>query len=307
MIGWVGCSAPPADPQQNQSVRLVPVAQAAPPGLRSAAPGPASLQAVTIAPRPHPLEALAPVELGQRVRTRLAELGPVSMGQPNRGQLFNAVQLQESAAIEVIHPERAFGTQETIDFIERAVASVRRQFPDTRPMLVGDISREKGGWLRPHRSHQSGRDVDLGYYYTGESRWYDRAKAENLDRARTWALVRALISETDVEYIFMGRSVQQLLRAHAESLGESSDFLDEVFQTPKNKRTIVRHRIGHETHLHVRFYNNLAERSGELVSSVLHPPRRKAAPRPKAKGKKATARARKAPARAAAKKPRSKR
>jgi penicillin-insensitive murein endopeptidase len=135
---------------------------------------------------------------------------------------------------------------------------------------VGDISARAGGHLEPHISHQSGRDVDLGFYYTTPGRWYMAANAANLDLDRTWALIRALVIETDVQLILVDRKLLALLRAHAERIGEDPAWLDSLFGGPTSTTwPILRHADGHGTHLHVRFYNPVAQETGRRLYPAL--------------------------------------
>jgi penicillin-insensitive murein endopeptidase len=135
---------------------------------------------------------------------------------------------------------------------------------------IGHISGPSGGFLRPHRSHQSGRDVDLGYYYQDGGQWYLAANATSLDRGRTWALVRALITETDVHFIFIDHSIQGLLREYAEGLGEDPNWLDDVFRgRGAAGAALIRHAPGHRTHLHVRFYSPVAQETARRSHSAM--------------------------------------
>jgi murein endopeptidase len=187
-------------------------------------------------------------------------LGAIAIGRPNRGALFNAVQLSNDDPrwkLEV--PEQSFGTEETVRAIEAAIAEVNRLFPGTRALSVGHLSSKHGGWLRPHRSHQNGRDVDLGFYYIDDSPWYRKATMDNLDVPRTWALLSALERAGGLEYAFLDRSLHQVLRKHAESIGESAEFLQHMFDGPLPQRgPTIRHARGHLTHLHVRFTSPIA-------------------------------------------------
>jgi penicillin-insensitive murein endopeptidase len=192
-------------------------------------------------------------------------LASLSFGEPNRGSLLNAVQMPEDERWETIAPERAWATQETVEFLRHAIESVHQQYPDTPKVLIGDLSQKYGGFLRRHRSHQSGRDADIGYIYKDGAKWYTRVTVDNLDRERTWSFVKALISETDVEYIFMARYVQDLLREYAEQVENDAAWLDEVFQSVGRRNTLIRNTWGHATHMHVRFYNNLATNVGSLT------------------------------------------
>ena len=221
------------------------------------APAPAPPPAPPRCPPEPPLEIRAiavppPLELARLVREDPGRLGSASIGTPTRGRLWGAVELVASEGIEPAgdHP---FGTEAVVRSIERAVREVRRCFPDTPKLHVGDISRKEGGWLKPHKSHQAGLDADIGYYYLGGAAWYQQAGAANLDRARTWALVRALVESENVEMIFMDRAVQRLLREHAATIDEG-DRADTLFEGEEHRRdAVIRHASGHGGHFHVRF------------------------------------------------------
>src|SRR5690606_1872403 len=145
-----------------------------------------------------------------------------------------------------------------------------------------------------HRSHQSGRDVDLGYYYLDGPRWYAPAVAENLDRPRTWALLMGLLTQGNVEYIFITRNVQELLLEHARSIDVDEAWLAELFDAaapppaskprkaaqsakagrrappaPAAPQPVIRHRWGHHTHLHVRFFSDAACETGRRTFQLL--------------------------------------
>lgn len=181
-----------------------------------------------------------------------AWVGSVSLGKPTRGALVFGVALEAGPDIERAggYP---WGTAETVRSIRRAAQAVRRCFPRSPRLVVGDLSREHGGFLSPHRSHQSGLDADLGYFFKGPSVWYQRATPKTLDVARTYALVRALIAGGDVDTIFIDASLQRALKSYGESLPEALRPGPDWFQTPTRKDTLIRHAWGHATHLHVRF------------------------------------------------------
>lgn len=219
----------------------------------------------------------APVEPGHEAEP---ETGPVSLsiGSPDAGLLVNPVALPESAFWTIRNPVETYGTAETITYIQRAIETVQLQFPDSPPLVVGDISRADGGRLNRHKSHQSGRDVDLGFYYRlGTAGDFRSADARNLDVPRTWALVKALAAETDVERIFVDRSIQRLLQAQARELGEEAWFDDLAGRARHGRDAILQHERRHRDHLHVRFYNPLAQECArrnhrDLVARGVLPP-----------------------------------
>jgi len=197
--------------------------------------------------------------LAARVSQDLSSLGSMSVGAPNNGRLVSAMRVESNAYFDVVTTQAPYGTEETLRYLEAAVRQVHAEFPDTPPVHVGDISREKGGHLSPHKSHQSGRDVDLGFFYRDEHKWYRRGTAQNLDLPRTWALLRALVTETDVEMVLLDRSISSLLEKYAAEHGESQAWLQQIFRGDASRPAIVRHARGHGTHLHIRFYNPVAE------------------------------------------------
>jgi penicillin-insensitive murein endopeptidase len=219
---------------------------------------------------PHPLDAVSQDEIERRLRSDRRSLGSMSIGLPNSGRLINAVQLPESPYWERVAPYAAWATSETVDYLTAALAKVRAQYPDSGKLFVGDISAERGGYLAPHLSHQSGRDVDIGFFYRKDAGWYRRANIDNLDRERTWAFVRALITDTDVRFILIDRSLQPLLREYAESIGEDRAWLDAVFRgTGTLRGAVIRHAPGHATHIHIRFDAPVAQETARLCYAAL--------------------------------------
>ncbi len=210
-------------------------------------------------------------EIATKVLDDLGSLGSMSLGKPNAGALVNGVQMPAGERWEIVSDLRAWATQETIDYLVTAVDAVHEAHPGAHKLSIGHLSKEKGGRLYPHRSHQSGRDIDIGYYYVPEkAEWYRPATKQTLDFARSWALVKAFVVRTDVEMIFMDRSVQKMLKAYALSLGEDPTWLDSIFQyKSRHQEPIVRHTYGHKTHLHVRFYNPRAQTLGVRAYDAL--------------------------------------
>jgi penicillin-insensitive murein endopeptidase len=197
-------------------------------------------------------------------------VGSMSIGAANRGSLFNGVPMPESERWKVEHPEFAFGTQETIDGVTHAINAVNDLFPDTPKLHIGHIARARGGWLSPHRSHQSGRDVDIGFYYRGQSAWYLKATAENFDVQRNWALLSALLKTSPIEYVFIDRSLQEALRAEAVAVGESPLLIRDAFDgIPGKTQPLVRHRWGHDEHMHVRFHSAVAVENAARARAFL--------------------------------------
>jgi penicillin-insensitive murein endopeptidase len=228
---------------------------------------------------PLPFADLRDADLEAKLRADIGALGSMSVGRTNGGALVAGVRMPDGENWEVVHPALAWGTRETVDALAHAIDAVAAKFPNTPKAFIGDISAKNGGHLHPHISHQSGRDVDLGYYLTEGHRWYANAAGSNLDRARTWHLIRTLIADSDVDLILVDRRIQRVLKAYALEIGEDPAWLDDVFQVGgRSQRPILFHVDGHATHLHVRFFNPMAQELGRrayrflLARRILAPP-----------------------------------
>jgi murein endopeptidase len=211
---------------------------------------------------------LSDAELERRWVGDLPSLGSISVGFAEAGRLINAVQLPPGDAWEVLAAEYAWGAQETIDAIEAAARSVRERVPDAPPLRVNHISKRDGGWLRPHKSHQSGRDADLLFYGKGGAAWAAVAgkRTDSIDPVQNWALVRALVTRTDVFVILVDRRVIDLLYATALAAGEDRAWVDSIF---RGNTPLVQHARGHRDHFHVRFFAPRSQELGRRVQPLL--------------------------------------
>jgi penicillin-insensitive murein endopeptidase len=222
----------------------------------------------TAAP-PHPFAGMSDAELERKLTESPASLGSMSIGKPNAGMLFNGVVMPPGDSWTVVSSAQTWGTEETIRYLTTVIEAVRLAIPNTPRVAIGDISARGGGYIKPHLSHQAGRDVDLGYYYLDGEHWYARATAQTLDARRTWALVRAIVTLSDVEMILIDHSVQALLREEAEREGEDPDWVQTLFRGKGSVPPMIRHAPGHATHLHVRFYNPTAQETGRRCYAAL--------------------------------------
>jgi penicillin-insensitive murein endopeptidase len=196
-------------------------------------------------------------------------LGPLSIGTPDAGLLLNPVPFPPGPFWKLREPNEAWATDETIDFIVTAIEAVEARYPGSPRVVIGDLSRAKGGRLDRHRSHQAGRDADIGFYYrSGEADTFRAARPKELDVPRTWALVRGLVTETDVERIFIDRAVIRALYDQAVFEGEDRAWLADIFGRTSEKG-IIQHERRHRDHLHARFYNPRAQEHGRIVYPVL--------------------------------------
>jgi penicillin-insensitive murein endopeptidase len=194
-----------------------------------------------------------------------------SVRYPWDGQLVRGLRVRESSYIRYV-PEyapsgRFYGTWQLAQLLERAARHVALRLPGAR-LSLGELSGKEGGNIGGHRSHESGRDADVGFFMTlSDGRPYagvafaqfdaaGRGLAPNgglrFDDARNWELVAKLVddSEARVQYIFVASGIRQRLlreasrrKAPAEVVSRAAAVLVEPA-----------HGNPHRSHFHVRIY-----------------------------------------------------
>jgi penicillin-insensitive murein endopeptidase len=229
-------------------------------------------------------------------------VGSLSCGAVNRGALSSARAIaDEGWGYVAPEPWRVrglrFGTDELVSLIERAGAAVLKRHAGA-PLAVADLSAEHGGPVARHRSHQSGRDVDLVYYAidrAGDSLPNDghmalfgvdgRATSADspapaaqiaerfFDLGRNWALVQALATDADVrvERIFVSPRIRDWLFAYAAA----SRVPDEV---RARVRQVISTPVGveaHNDHMHVRIACSADDAAAGACSEEPAPRRRR--------------------------------
>lgn len=239
--------------------------------LAAALPAGNAATASVAAESPAALLDLSDADLRERIEADRSAIGSLSIGGPGSAVLFNAVPLPADPRWTSFAGAQLWATTETIQSIDAAVATVHDLFPETPPIVIGDISDEDGGRLKRHESHQGGRDVDFGFYRKGGPvPSFFTGTAANLDLPRNWAFVRALVTRTDVEKIFLDTRIQRLLYRYALDLGEDKAWLDRVFMFSRGYRdAIIQHVPRHRNHYHVRFYSPVAQEMGRRAHPML--------------------------------------
>jgi penicillin-insensitive murein DD-endopeptidase len=215
------------------------------------------------------------------VRSRLpaAESKPRSIGTPTEGRLENGVELPQSSSLKLKRPSGPrWGLAELVGLLERGAKRVELRFPGS-VLLVGDLSRRGGGDVAGHRSHESGRDADVAFYFVDalgrpvESRHFravDRrgraldAPSLSFDDARNWALVEAWITDPNarVEHIFVATPIRARLLAHARKRGVYLPVLHRASLALKQPSR----GLPHDDHFHVRIACPKSQRGACLAS-----------------------------------------
>ena len=198
-----------------------------------------------VIPRPLGTEGWNPYEGREGPDTPSVELdlGGLSIGSPNRGRLVNGIPLPHTELFAVWKPEWAYGSTHAVGVVVRAIADFRRNTGWNGTLTIGSISKYDGGHFAPHKSHQSGRDVDIRLpRLDGNGEHPNHAQT---DWHASWALISAFIDTGEVEVIFLSRRLHGLLRAAAQDMGATPKELARI-------GGIVSHSKGHNAHLHVR-------------------------------------------------------
>lgn len=181
------------------------------------------------------------------------------------GYLDGGVQLADGPGVKVKHPKWAWGRPVTVRTLEAAGAALAEAFAGTL-VVVGDLSKPRGGYFPPHKSHREGLDADIGLFRKGEP-WklrFTNVTPDELDAERTWWLIHHLIKTGRLVRVLVDWSLQRPLYEEALRQGVPEETLAEWFQYPRRRREnegLIRHYKGHKHHLHIRF----VELEGEAI------------------------------------------
>lgn len=194
-----------------------------------------------------------------------------SQGYAFRGSLQNGVLLRQSSHLrytgEYAPAGNFYGTWELVQLLERAAYRVARRLPGAK-LSVGELSRERGGRIAGHASHQNGRDVDIAFYmldprgrpfepfgfaeFGADGRGRGANRSLTFDDARNWELVAKLVADGDarVQFIFVARELERRLLAEGRRRGARAVLLERA------ERAMVQPAAGnpHRNHFHVRIY-----------------------------------------------------
>ncbi|MEM6993819.1 MAG: penicillin-insensitive murein endopeptidase [Myxococcota bacterium] len=184
-----------------------------------------------------------------------------SVGVASNGTLEGGVpMLQGPGRVLKMIPWKGWATADTVATLDRVLRRWAADEAHDQPVLVGNMSSRHGGRLEPHSTHQSGRDVDLGYMQKlpkGEELNWREMSSANLDAEATWALLKLLRATGKLEVVFIDSKVQKLLYEWARDEGGMSKSTlrrwMEYPRTPPARGAIIQHVPGHVDHLHARF------------------------------------------------------
>ncbi|MGM0597937.1 MAG: penicillin-insensitive murein endopeptidase [Myxococcota bacterium] len=190
----------------------------------------------------------------------------LSLGHVYKGRLYKGKKLPASSKAYFINPRTSrrnyvWGTPVLLKLIKDVSRKVYNSFPGSK-LTVGDLSPPGGGKAVGHKSHQSGRDVDFGFYLsTGKtykpvkSRFIKvdkfghgqgRFKHLHFDVERNWEMVEALIThKSGVFRIYTSKIVKNLLLQYAKIIYRPASII-------KKAQKVLKPYKGHNDHFHIR-------------------------------------------------------
>lgn len=181
---------------------------------------------------------------------------PQSVGRPTVGTLAYGNWLGEGHGYRLRFPKNAYGVDGVLKTLKSCARRIKDNYPGTPDILIGDISRPGGGAFPPHESHQSGRDVDVGYYLlsNAQNETLFRVKPGDIDYAKTWAHLRCYLTTDKVVRVYIDRRIQVamidwLRKKKAVDEGQ----IQRLFAVEGGDEALVQHAKEHDTHMHVRF------------------------------------------------------
>lgn len=184
------------------------------------------------------------------------------------GFLLNAPPLEESP-LWLVRRHTGYATPELLTGIRAGVYALRAAYPNSPRLVLGDLSARFGGRLPPHRSHQSGRDADIGYFMRGprahQLNNLANANAHTLDAPRTWAFLHGMLKTGLVESVYIDARLQRALYQQAQASGVPQAQLKAWFSHLGAKGALIIHLRGHSDHMHIRFKAPSSQAKGEAL------------------------------------------
>ena len=181
-----------------------------------------------------------------------------SIGSTYRGRLENGACLPPSGFGFTHFGPNSCGTDELVAIVQHGLLEVAKEFPGTARAVIGSLSAPNGGRIKPHKSHRSGRDVDIGFYVRNnrELSIFEELDPRDIDFEKTFFLMVSLVASGRVTNIFVNYQMQPYLYEAARAMGYDDPQLAWLFEYPRGRNSklgIIRHARGHTRHFHVRF------------------------------------------------------
>jgi penicillin-insensitive murein DD-endopeptidase len=226
----------------------------------------ARLSVLALALSTSAVRAEVPRELPEKFRRLPYSIMSLTVGHPNDGYQLRAKKLTSTRELKAraSSRERAYGHPALVLMLRRSARDVAKAAPGS-VLFVGDLSAKRGGPISGHRSHQSGRDADVGFYQTnleGKSiptteliAFDGDGKAKDgspvlFDDLRNWLLVESWVRDrrAGLSHIFVSDPLRARLLRFAASIPKFQKYVTPaaaLLKQPENGEP-------HDDHFHVR-------------------------------------------------------
>ena len=173
----------------------------------------------------------------------------VSVGSVRRGRVLFGKKLESDEWIYVKDPNGSWVVDPAPKVLRELSQSIKAQYPDFDRLVINDGSVRHGGLYRPHRTHQSGRDIDIRYLLKGSVKGdytFRFVTPANFDTERNWAIMKWLYDSGRVSRILMDHGHQKRLWKYAQAAEIVSGRDRPILSYPYRQRgALVRHARGH--------------------------------------------------------------
>lgn len=205
---------------------------------------------------------------GMRLKFYAPRIEPQSVGRPSAGRLVGGVSVDPDGDNRGVgwvisaRREATWGTPETVRYVRRCVSQFRHNYARSKadPIAIGDLSRRQGGPLPPHKSHQSGRDVDIGFILKKRAKNADdgplrTATSSTLDAEKQWFLLKCFLDNPETQMVFMEHSIVAALKDYVQKIYKKRKPLLRKYLRffPGGGAAVIQGDADHTSHMHVRF------------------------------------------------------
>lgn len=210
-----------------------------------------------------------------------------SIGDTRDGYMINGRPLPTPSTLIRQHPvqyERGliYGTQNLITVLNDTAKAMHKKYPKTI-MYMGNMGAREGGDIPYSVSHNSGRDADIGFYYTDDKGRFvhpghlykvnrqlqtrtEEGQILTFDLEKNTTLVETLLTHPKIhlQFIFLVKHLRTAIQKELVRRGASEELLNRFEQT-------VQVQAAHNDHFHIRIYcSNEDICAGCVDKSIIH-------------------------------------
>lgn len=187
-----------------------------------------------------------------------------AIGFYSSGSLVDGIHIQnETEDIDklFVNRKRFYTTQEMADLLVELNTHMKALDSQIETLQLGDLSKDGGGKVVGHKSHQNGLDADVVYYQVDFSKqspksssWkhnfvYKNKVTQNFHMNNNWEALKFLVQTKTVNRIFVDWAVKKAYCQNKEELyqNDTKEVVDEVLRR-------LRPAKHHKTHFHIRMF-----------------------------------------------------